>query len=67
LKRDNIKNICGVIIGETSSPEEAKRHAKIMKNCPNLVALGTTSNRIYSVYIVPAEKEYDTMLTILED
>lgn len=53
-----MRNIFGIIIGETSSPEEAERHAEIMKNCPNLVALGTTSNTIYSVYVVPAEKEW---------
>jgi len=53
-----MKNICGIIIGETGSPEEAKKHAEVMKNCPNLVALGTTSNRIYSIYIVPADREW---------
>jgi len=51
-------SICGIIIGETSSIEEAKRLAGIMRNCPNLVTSGTTSNKIYSVYIVPEEKEW---------
>jgi hypothetical protein len=55
---DDVKSICGIIIGETSSAEEAKSRAENMKNCPNLVVLGTASNRIYFVYIVPSEKEW---------
>jgi len=47
------KNICGIIFGETRSAEEAGRLAETMKNCPYVVASGTTSNKIYSVYIVP--------------
>jgi len=53
-----MKNICGIIIGEVSSPEEAKKRAENMKKCPNLVALETTLNMIYFVYIVPSEKEW---------
>jgi len=53
-----MRSILGVVIGETSSPEEAERHAEIMKNCPYLVALGTTSNTICSIFIVPAEREW---------
>ena len=52
------KNICGIIIGETQSAEEARKLAKTMKNCPYLVASGTTSNKIYSVFIVPDKKEW---------
>ena len=53
-----MKSILGIVIGETSSPEEANKRAETMKNCPNLVALGTNSNMISSVYIVPAQKEW---------
>lgn len=52
------KNICGIVIGEASSPEEANSRAENMKNCPNLVVLGTTANIIYSVYVVSSEKEW---------
>lgn len=52
------KNICGIVIGEAGSPEEANSRAENMKNCPNLVVLGTTANIIYSVYVVSSEKEY---------
>jgi hypothetical protein len=50
--------ICGIVIGEASSAEEAKRLAETMENCPNLVASGTSSNKLYSVYIVPEEKKW---------
>jgi len=29
-----------------------------MKNCPNILVLGTTANIIYFVYVVPTEKEW---------
>ena len=51
------RNICGIIVGETLSAEEAGELAEIMKNCPYLVASGTTANMIYSVYVVPEEKK----------
>jgi hypothetical protein len=34
------RNICGIIVGETLSAEEAGELAEIMKNCPYLVASG---------------------------
>jgi len=52
------RNICGIVIGEASSVEEAKRLAETIKNCPNLVASGTSANKFYSVYIVPEEKKW---------
>ena len=52
------RNICGIIVGETLSAEEAGELAEIMKNCPYLVASGTTANMIYSVYVVPEEKKW---------
>ena len=52
------KNICGIIVGEALSAEEAVELAEKMKNCPYLVASGTTANMIYSVYIVPEEKKW---------
>jgi hypothetical protein len=52
------KNICGIIFGEGRSAEEAGRLVETMKNCPYVVASGTTSNKIYSVYIVPEEKKW---------
>lgn len=53
-----IRNICGIVIGEAVSPEEAKRRAESMKNCPNIVVLGTTANVICFVCIVPSEKAW---------
>ena len=52
------KKICGIIVGEALSVEEAGELAEKMKNCPFLVASGTTVNRIYSIYIVPEEKKW---------
>ena len=52
------KNIYGIIVGEALSGEEAGELAEKMKNCPYLVASGTTAKRIYSVYIVPEEKKW---------
>jgi len=52
------KNICGIIFGEARSAEEAGRLSETMKNCPYVFASGTTSNKIYSVYIVPEEKKW---------
>lgn len=49
-------SICGIIVSEMRSPEDAKRLAENMKNCPRLIASGTTSNVNYSVYIVPKDK-----------
>nr|MDO8098668.1 hypothetical protein [Candidatus Njordarchaeota archaeon] len=53
-----MKKICGIIIGETRSKEGAAKLAKSMKNCPNLDAVGTSSNKIYYVFVVPEEKEW---------
>jgi len=53
-----LKKICGIIIGETRSKEGAAKLAKSMKNCPNLDAVGTSSNKIYYVFVVPEEKEW---------
>ena len=53
-----MRNVCGIIVIETDSPEEAKKREKIMRNCPSLIASGTTSNIIYSVYVVPKEKRW---------
>ena len=53
-----MRNICGIVIGKTSSPEEAIKRAENMKNCPNLMVLGTNSNMIYYVFTVPSEKEW---------
>lgn len=50
------KSICGVIVSKMRSPKEAKKLSKSTKNCPRLVASGTTSNVNYSVYIVPEDK-----------
>lgn len=55
---DLAKEICGIIIGEACSVEEAGKLAETMKNCPYLVASGTTVNMIYSAYIVPKEKKW---------
>ena len=46
------------MIGEALSAEEAKRHLETTKNCPYLVVSGTTSNKIYSIYIVPENKKW---------
>ena len=50
------RNICGIIIGEACSTEEAKKLVETVRDCPYLIASGTTSNKTYSVYIVPEEK-----------
>ena len=52
------RNISGIIVGEALSGEEAEELAEKMKNCPYLVASGTTANMIYSAYIVPEEKKW---------
>lgn len=52
------RNICGIIIGEALSDEEAVRLAETMKNCPYLIASGTASRKVYSVYIVPEKKRW---------
>jgi hypothetical protein len=52
------KLICGIIIGEHPSIEEAQKHVRRMKNCPYLVASGTSRNKIYSVFIVPEDKRW---------
>ena len=52
------KRVCGIIVGEALSAEEAGELAEKMKNCPYLVASGTTANMVYSVYVVPEEKRW---------
>ena len=52
------RNICGIIIGETRSTEEANKLVETVRDCPYLIASGTTSNKTYSVYIVPEEKRW---------
>jgi len=52
------KNICGIITSETTSPSEAKKHAEAMKDCPHLILIGTTSNFVHAVYVVPECKKW---------
>lgn len=52
------KHIWGILVTEEDSVEEAKKTAESMKNCPYLVAIGTTSNTVYSVYMVPENKKW---------
>ena len=52
------KLICGIIIGKHPSNKEAQKHAKRMKDCPYLFVLGTSQNKIYSVFIVPEDKRW---------
>ena len=52
------KHIWGIIITKEDSAEEAKKAADTMKNCPYLVAIGTSSNTIHSVYMVPEDKKW---------
>ncbi len=52
------KIICGIIIGEHTSKEEALKYAKKMKNCPYLISSGTSENKIYSIFIVPDNKKW---------
>lgn len=58
VTRAMVKNICGIIILETRSPQDARKFSEQMKNCPSLVASGTTGKTIYSVYVVPEEKRW---------
>lgn len=53
-----VKLICGIVIGETSSEEEAEKLSDVMKKCPYLAVSGTSSRNVCSVYIVPEEKEW---------
>jgi len=52
------RNICGIIIAETRSAEEAMKRAETMRNCPYLMLSGTTSNIVYFVSVVPEEKKW---------
>ncbi|UCE13523.1 MAG: hypothetical protein JSV04_15240 [Candidatus Heimdallarchaeota archaeon] len=52
------KLICGIIIGEHPSLEEAQRHAEKMKDCLYLAVSAVSQNRIYSIFIVPEEKKW---------
>jgi len=51
-------NVCGIMVIEASSAEEARKRAETMKNCPHLIASGTTSNVVYFISIVPEEKKW---------
>lgn len=53
-----VKSIGGIIVLETRSAQEAHKLAEQMKNCPNLLASGTTGNTVYSVYVVPQQKRW---------
>mgnify|MGYP001130176172 CR=1 FL=1 len=50
--------VCGIIIGEADSEKEAEKLAEAMRNCPHLLFSGTSMNRVYSVYVVPASKKW---------
>lgn len=53
-----IEKIGGILISEKPSAEETKKQAEKMKNCPYLVVLGTSTNRIFSIFIVPKDKRW---------
>jgi hypothetical protein len=50
--------VCGIIIVETKSAEDAKRRADMMIGCPKLVASGTRGRTLYSVHLVPEEERW---------
>ena len=52
------KSICGIIVGEHPTEEEALNHAKKIENCPYLITLGTSKNTIFLVFIVPDNKRW---------
>jgi hypothetical protein len=50
--------ICGIIIVETGSVEDAMRRAGLMTGCPKLVASGIKGRTLYSVHLVPEEERW---------
>lgn len=52
------ENICGIMIGETTSEEKTKKQTQAMKNCPYLISGGYSSNTFHYVFIVPEEKKW---------
>lgn len=55
---DKKKHVWGILVTEERSAEEAEKTAESMKNCPYLIAIGTTLNTVYSVYMVPEDKKW---------
>lgn len=51
------RHIWGILVTEEGSTEEAEKTAESMKECPYLIAIGTTQNTVYSVYTVPKDKK----------
>jgi len=50
--------ICGFIFAETKLSKEAEKLAERIKNCPYLVAVAVSSNKICTAYVVPNEKKW---------
>ncbi|MFX0124735.1 MAG: hypothetical protein ACFFAE_13985 [Candidatus Hodarchaeota archaeon] len=51
-------NICGIMIGETTTEEKAQKLTNAMKNCPYLYFGGFSSKTFHYVFIVPEEKKW---------
>lgn len=53
-----MNHICGIMIGEATSEENARKRTTAMKNCPYLLSGGFSSNKFHYVFIVPEEKKW---------
>ncbi|MCL0092995.1 hypothetical protein M1O19_00735 [Dehalococcoidia bacterium] len=47
------KIVCGVLIGEARSEEEAERKAQRFKDCPYVVFIGTFADKYVEVCFIP--------------
>lgn len=52
------KHLWCIMTTKESSEEEARKTAETMRNCPHLVAIGYSSDTVYSVYMVPDHKRW---------
>jgi hypothetical protein len=52
------ENLIGILFANMESEDKAKQNAEKMKNCPRLIASGTTFSTYYGVFILPPDKRW---------
>lgn len=55
---NQVETVCGILIVEKETQEDAVNSSNAMKDCPRLIAVGTDQNRYYCVFIVPTDKTW---------
>ena len=52
------QDLIGILFAKMESEEMAVQNSQKMKNCPRLLAAGTTSSTYFGIFILPIDKKW---------